>query len=113
MVKSLRKWWDINYLEFVDTATVFTFKKKEAVNVSGSDLTGKVFVITGSLTQFKNRDEMKERIESLGGKVSGSVSAKTTALINNDIESTSSKNKKAKQLNVPILTENMFMEMYL
>ena len=56
---------------------------------------------------------MKERIENLGGKVSGGVSAKTTALINNDIESTSSKNKKAKQLNVPILTENMFMEMYL
>lgn len=113
MIKSLRKWWDINYLEFVDTATVFAFKKKETVNVSGTDLTGKVFVITGSLTQFRNRDEMKERIESLGGKVSGSVSAKTTALINNDIESTSSKNKKAKQLNVPILTENMFMEMYL
>lgn len=113
MIKSLRKWWDINYLEFVDTATVFTFKKKETVNVSGSYLTGKVFVITGSLTQFRNRDEMKERIESLGGKVSGSVSAKTTALINNDIESTSSKNKKAKQLNVPILTENMFIEKYL
>lgn len=113
MIKSLRKWWDINYLEFVDTATVFAFKKKETVNVSGTDLTGKVFVITGSLTQFRNRDEMKERIESLGGKVSGSVSAKTTALINNNIESTSSKNKKAKQLNVPILTENMFMEMYL
>ena len=113
MIKSLKKWWDINYLEFVDTATVFTFKKKETVNISGSDLTGKVFVITGSLTQFRNRDEMKERIESLGGKVSGSVSAKTTSLINNDIESTSSKNKKAKQLNVPILTENMFMEMYL
>lgn len=113
MIKSLRKWWDINYLEFVDTATVFTFKKKETVNVSGSDLTGKVFVITGSLTQFRNRDEMKERIESLCGKVSGSVSAKTTALINNDIESTSSKNKKAKSLNVPILTENMFIEKYL
>lgn len=113
MIKSLRKWWNVNYLEFVDTATVFTFKKKETINVSGTDLTGKVFVITGSLTQFRNRDEMKERIESLGGKVSGSVSAKTTALINNDIESTSSKNKKAKQLNVPILTENMFMEKYL
>lgn len=113
MVKSLSKWWDINYLEFVDTSTVFTFKKKETVNVSGLDLTGKVFVITGSLTQFKNRDEMKERIESLGGKVSGSVSAKTTALINNDIESTSSKNKKAKQLNVPIITESMFIEEYL
>ena len=113
MVKSLSKWWDINYLEFVDTSTVFTFKKKETVNVSGLDLTGKVFVITGSLTQFRNRDEMKERIESLGGKVSGSVSAKTIALINNDIESTSSKNKKAKSLGIPILTENMFIEEYL
>lgn len=112
-IKSLKKWWNVNYLEFVDTATIFTFKKKEPVNVSGTDLTGKVFVITGSLIQFRNRDEMKERIESLGGKVSGSVSAKTTALINNDIESTSSKNKKAKQLNVPILTENMFIEEYL
>lgn len=114
MVKSLSSWWDKNAWQFADTGhNEFTFKKKETINVSGSDLTGKVFVITGSLTQFRNRDEMKERIESLGGKVSGSVSAKTTALINNDIESTSSKNKKAKQLNVPILTENMFMEMYL
>lgn len=114
MVKSLSSWWDKNAWQFADTGhNEFTFKKKETINVSGSDLTGKVFVITGSLTQFKNRDDMKERIESLGGKVSGSVSAKTTALINNDIESTSSKNKKAKQLNVPILTENMFIEKYL
>ena len=114
MVKSLSSWWDKNAWQFADTGhNEFTFKKKETINVSGSDLTGKVFVITGSLTQFRNRDEMKERIESLGGKVSGSVSAKTTALINNDIESTSSKNKKAKQLNVPILTENMFIERYL
>ena len=114
MIKSLEKWWDVNCLEFVDAATIFTFnRKKETASVSGTDLTGKVFVITGNLTQFRNRDEMKERIESLGGKVSGSVSAKTTALINNDIESTSSKNKKAKQLNVPILTENMFIEKYL
>ena len=114
MVKSLSSWWDKNAWQFADTGhNEFTFKKKETVNVSGSDLTGRVFVITGSLTQFRNRDELKERIESLGGKVSGSVSAKTTALINNDIESTSSKNKKAKQLNVPIITENMFMEKYL
>lgn len=114
MVKSLSSWWDKNAWQFADTGhNEFTFKKKKTINVSGSDLTGKVFVITGSLTQFRNRDEMKERIESLGGKVSGSVSAKTTALINNDIESTSSKNKKAKQLNVPIITESMFIEEYL
>ena len=69
--------------------------------------------MTGKVTQYKSRDELKKEIESLGGKVAGSVSAKTTALINNDIESTSSKNKKAKELNVPILTENMFIEKYL
>ena len=71
------------------------------------------FVITGSLNKFKNRDALKEKIESLGGKVAGSVSSKTTALINNDVESSSSKNKKAKSLNIPILSEDDFIEKYL
>lgn len=114
MVKSLKNWWNTNCHEFVSIGVEeFTFKKKENVVTTGSDLSGKTFVITGSLEHYKNRDELKEVIESLGGKVSGSVSAKTTALINNDIESSSSKNKKAKSLNIPILTENMFMEEYL
>lgn len=79
--------------------------------VSTSGITGKVFVITGSVTHFKNRDELKEFIESNGGTVSGSVSAKTNYLINNDISSSSGKNKKAKELNIPIINEEMFMKL--
>ncbi|MCL2864626.1 MAG: NAD-dependent DNA ligase LigA [Lachnospiraceae bacterium] len=76
------------------------------------DLAGKIFVITGNVTQFANRNAAKEFIESRGGKVSGSVSFKTDYLINNDVHSTSSKNKKAKELNVPIITEAGFIEMF-
>lgn len=114
MVKSLRNWWSDNCSEFVDFGIEeMHFIKKESTQNSGVDLTGKTFVITGSLNKFTNRDEMKEKIESLGGKVSGSISSKTTALINNDIESTSSKNKKAKSLNIPILSEDDFINKYL
>jgi DNA ligase (NAD+) len=73
------------------------------------DLAGKTFVITGSLNSFANRDELKKVIEDRGGKVSGSVSSKTSYLINNDLTSNSSKNKKAKELNVPIISEEMFV----
>ena len=72
-------------------------------------LAGQTFVITGDVTQFANRKALQEFIESHGGKVAGSVSAKTTYLINNDAGSTSGKNKKAAELGVPILTENDFM----
>ena len=75
------------------------------------DLEGKTFVITGSLMHFANRDELKKLIEDRGGKVSGSVSAKTSFLINNDVTSSSSKNKKAKSLNVPIISEEDFLKM--
>lgn len=74
-------------------------------------LQGKTFVITGSLEKYSNRDELKSVIESNGGKVSGSVSAKTFALINNDIESSSSKNKKAKSLGVQIINEEQFIQL--
>lgn len=74
-------------------------------------LTGKTFVITGSLNHFKNRNELKVKIEELGGKVTGSVTGKTDYLINNDNMSGSSKNKKAKELNIPILTEEEFLEL--
>ncbi len=73
---------------------------------------GLTFVITGSLEHFENRNELKELIESKGGKVAGSVSAKTTCLINNDATSNSSKNKKAKELGVKILTEEDFLTEY-
>jgi len=71
-------------------------------------LKGKTFVITGSLNGYKNRDELVSKIETLGGKVSGSVSAKTSYLINNDVASTTGKNKKAKELGVPIISETEF-----
>ena len=74
-------------------------------------LTGLTFVITGSVTHFANRSEVKALIESLGGKVTGSVTSKTDYLINNDVESTSSKNKKARELGIPILSEEEFLEM--
>jgi DNA ligase (NAD+) len=76
-----------------------------------SSLDGKVFVITGKLCNFKNRSLLKDEIERRGGKVTDSVSSKTDYLINNDKESTSSKNKKAKELNIPIITEQEFLEM--
>ena len=72
---------------------------------------GQTFVITGNVHHFANRNEIKEIIESRGGKVSGSVSAKTNYLINNEVTSSSSKNKKAKELGVPIVTEEEFLEM--
>ena len=69
------------------------------------------FVITGSVEHFVNRNEVKAVIESKGGKVTGSVTSKTNYLINNDVNSTSSKNKKAKELGIPIITESEFIEM--
>ena len=69
------------------------------------------FVITGDVEHFANRREVQDIIELLGGKASGSVSAKTTYLINNDIMSSSSKNQKAKSLNIPIITEEQFIEL--
>lgn len=89
----------------------FTFKIPSESNNAQNTLQGKTFVITGSLEKYSNRDELKSVIESYGGKVSGSVSAKTFALINNDIESSSSKNKKAKSLGVQIINEEQFMQL--
>ena len=87
--------------------------EKETVDRSNDAVNGKVFVVTGSLQYFENRDTLKTKIESLGGKVTGSVTGKTDALINNDITSASSKNKKAAQLNVPVITEEAFIREYL
>jgi len=76
---------------------------------AASPIAGKTFVITGSVTHFANRSELKAYIERLGGKAAGSVSSKTDYLINNDAASTSSKNRKARELGVPILTEEEFL----
>ncbi len=80
--------------------------------VSDSSLEGLTFVITGSVTQYKNRDEFKASVEARGGKVAGSVSAKTTALVNNDVTSTSGKNQKAKELGIEIISEDEFINRY-
>lgn len=74
-------------------------------------LRGKIFVITGSVERFANRNELKDYIEKLGGKVTGSVSKNTDYLINNDVTSNSSKNKKANELGIPILSEDDFMKL--
>lgn len=87
--------------------------QKEEINAEEQTLEGKTFVITGNLNHFGSRNELKDLIEKKGGKVAGSVSSKTLCLINNDSTSNSSKNKKAKELNVSIVTEEEFMKAYL
>lgn len=76
-----------------------------------SAIAGKTFVVTGSVNHFNNRNELKALIEENGGKVTGSVTSKTDYLINNDTQSSSSKNKKAKELNIPIISEEDFIKM--
>lgn len=85
--------------------------EKETVEAGAQTLAGKIFVITGSVEKFGNRKELQEFIEARGGKATGSVTAKTSYLINNDVTSKSSKNKKAKELGIPILSETDFLKM--
>lgn len=98
-------------VEVVDKLLEKIHFRQEEENTEEQILEGKTIVITGSLNHFGNRKELKERIEQLGGKVTGSVSKKTDYLINNDKESSSSKNKKAKELGIPIISEEDFLEM--
>lgn len=108
--RSLFDWWSDNVKEFLELERHFRFKKiKNNINVD--KLKGQNFVITGKLYHFANRDALKEKIESLGGKVVGSISSNTSFLINNDVNSTSSKNTKAKKLNIPIVSEDDFIKM--
>lgn len=85
--------------------------EKVSIDSSNEAVSGKTFVITGSLNHFDNRNDLKNIIENMGGKVAGSVSAKTDYLINNDVTSNSSKNKKAHELSIPIIDENEAMRM--
>ena len=86
---------------------------QESVDEGAQTLAGMSFVITGSLEHYENRNALKDEIEAKGGKVTGSVTGKTTCLINNDLTSQSSKNKKAKELGIRIISEEMFMDEYL
>lgn len=110
MARSLFDWWSDNVEEFLELERHFRFKKIEN-NINVDKLKGQNFVITGKLHHFTNRDALKEKIESLGGKVVGSISSNTSFLINNDVNSTSSKNTKAKKLNIPIISEDDFIKM--
>lgn len=113
---------DIIAKEWIDTFNNPIFQKeledlkKEIIipkqeRKESSSLTNLIFVITGSLNNFTNRDALIEYIESLGGKVVGSISSKVNYLINNDITSNSTKNNQAKKLNIPIISENEFIEL--
>lgn len=110
MNDSINEYIDKNTVMIGNLAKEMYFEKPQIVS-SSNILAGKTFCITGSLNHFANRDEAKEKIESLGGKVSGSVSAKTSYLVNNDVNSTSGKNKKAKELNIPIISEEELIKM--
>lgn len=109
----IRAWFSDaeNARQLDELLTVLEMEKTEDSGTE-QDLDGLTFVITGSLTHFPNRDALKTEIEKRGGKVSGSVSAKTTALINNDAASNSTKNKTAQKFGVPVLTEDEFLQKY-
>jgi DNA ligase (NAD+) len=89
-----------------------TIKKVENKSNGNGKCNGLTFVITGEVNIYKNRDDFKAYVESANGKITGSVTSKTSYLVNNDSTSTSSKNKKAKELGIPIITENEFVEMF-
>lgn len=112
LISSLNTYWKSHYSEIIQLANEFTFEKPNLIlDEIPNTLQGKTFVVTGSVHHYKNRDELKADIVVHGGTVVGSVSSKTSYLINNDINSTSSKNQKAKSLNIPIISEEEFLQM--
>lgn len=101
-----------DHLEMVEKlAEELEFEMPESKKESAVNLTGMTFVVTGKVNKFANRNAIKDEIESKGGKVAGSVSKNTNYLVNNDVNSTSSKNKKAQQLGIPIIDEDGLMEL--
>lgn len=109
--KSLLNWYAVstNREEFLKMLKEVTLLEKDKTSSEGGSLANLSFVITGDVHSFKNRDEFKAYVEANGGKVTGSVSNKTAFLVNNDLESASSKNRKAKELNIPIISEDEFI----
>lgn len=110
--KSIIGYWNKNGSKIIELSKEFYFETPNVVlDEIPKTLQGKTFVVTGSVHHYKNRDELKADIVTHGGTVVGSVSSKTSYLINNDISSTSSKNQKAKSLNIPIISEEEFLSM--
>lgn len=112
LINSLNTYFNKHCSEIFELSKEFTFESPNIVlDEISNTLQGKTFVVTGSVNHYKNRDELKADIVAHGGTVVGSVSSKTSYLINNDINSTSSKNQKAKSLNIPIISEEEFVKM--
>lgn len=112
LISSLNTYWKNHYSDILQLANEFIFEKSNIVlDEIPKILQGKTFVVTGSVNHYKNRDELKADIVAHGGTVTGSVSSKTSYLINNDINSTSNKNQKAKSLNIPIITECQYLQL--
>ena len=112
LINSLNSYFNKHCSEIFELSKEFTFESPNIVlDEISNTLQGKTFVVTGSVNHYKNRDELKADIVAHGGTVVGSVSSKTSYLINNDINSTSSKNQKAKSLNIPIISEEEFVKM--
>ena len=111
---SILQWFgeDKNQQMLENLRKVIQIQEVKKIDTESGRCKGLTFVITGDVHHFKNRDAFKAYVESQGGKVAGSVSGKTNYLVNNDVESTSSKNQKAKSLNVPIISEDTFLEMF-
>ncbi len=111
LAQSFREYFDdVNNRRFYNELLA-ELKLQKEVRDTSSPVAGKTFVITGSVNHFTNRDELKAFIETLGGKTTGSVSAKTDYLINNDVTSNSSKNKKARELGIPVISEEEFIKL--
>ena len=104
---------DFNYEEADEIHKILVFNEKTEDKPKDSSLEGNTFVITGSLKTYKNRAALQNDIETRGGKVGNSITSKTSYLINNDIDSVSSKNQKAKSLGIPIISEQEFIEKFL
>ena len=112
LINSLNSYFNIHCSEIFELSKEFKFESPNIVlDEIPNTLQGKTFVVTGSVHHYKNRDELKADIVTHGGTVVGSVSSKTSYLINNDINSASSKNQKAKSLNIPIISEEDFLKM--
>lgn len=111
MGNKLYNWFTENGHIMCKNAKLFTFEHDNDLTQVSNKLDGKVFCITGSVNIYKNRDELKRALENVGAKVTGSVTSKTNYLVNNDINSNSSKNKKAKELGVEIITEETVKNM--
>lgn len=109
--KNIHSYWDAHIKEIHALARLMKWESER--NAASNELDELSVVITGKLELFKNRQELKDAILSKGGRVADSVTSKTTVLINNDSASESSKNKKAKSLGIPVLTESEFIEKYL